>query len=298
MTTVPPRSSFATSQFPKWHDCMDAFVGAHGTVFDYVSVFGDEYVRVTFSPRLSKTDWCFLEDWLVPAVPAETQDNTQDKMTTREFKLGDKAVCREKHTGCDSPNWVTDMDRIVGVVGTVVGLGSYIRVKYGNGYGVEWSFRPEWLEPALTSTQDKMTTLSSQEALITVKAVKVYAHMSDKVAYYRVNLGENTNAYFNDTPIEYVLKPPKKEEKTPEPEKPKFTKGDIVVCKTKPGAASPAWGRDVLLGVPGRVVGPCPNGVTVEFLGDRVVYDFRDEWLVHEEPDIAKTMQDLFARKK
>lgn len=216
------KESHTGSQYPIWPDCMDAFVGAHGTVLDYISVLGGEYVRVTFSPRLSKTDWCFLEDWLVPALEhctGTTQDNPQDKMT----------------------------------------------------------------EP-----------LTPQEEFITVRAMKVYAHMSDRVAYYRVHLDKN--AYFNnDTPIEYVLKAPKKEE-TPQPV-PKFQKGDIVVCKTKPRAASPSWGRDVLLGVPGRVVGPCPNGVTVEFLGDRVVYDFRDEWLVHEEPDIAKTMQDLFARK-
>jgi hypothetical protein len=69
---------------PEWHCHMEAFVGAHGTVLAYITTRDNEYVRVTFSPRLSKTDWCFLEDWLMPAglVPAETQDNTQDKMTS------------------------------------------------------------------------------------------------------------------------------------------------------------------------------------------------------------------------
>jgi CPA2 family monovalent cation:H+ antiporter-2 len=80
----------------------------------------------------------------------------------KNFNLGDKVVCREKHPDCDSPNWVKDMDRIVGVVGTVVGLTPYIRVKYCKVYGepspIEWSLHRDWLDYALTPTQNKMTS--------------------------------------------------------------------------------------------------------------------------------------------
>jgi hypothetical protein len=198
------KESHTGSQFPKWHDCMDAFVGAHGTVLSYITTRDNEYVRVTFSPRLSETHWCFLEEWLVPA----TQDNTQDKMTTTP------AIVRRTFT-------------------TTVAVD-------------------------ITLTNGEVTSCTLREP---------------------------------------------KQEAQPEPEKPKFQKGDIVMCKTRPQGVLTGhlWeaGKDILLGVPGRVVGPaCGRGVSVEFLGYRVVYDFLEDWLVHEEPDIAKTMQDLFARKK
>jgi hypothetical protein len=209
----------------------------------------------------------------------------------KNFNLGDKVVCREKHPECDSPNWVKDMDRIVGVVGTVVGLTPYIRVKYCKVYGepdlVEWSLHRDWLDYALTISQNNMTSpADANKATATVKETFTTTWSLD------ITLTDGKVTAVN-------VHPPA----PPEPQKPKFAMGDIVVCKVKAREMPKGyeWTNEMtlMLNIPGRVayaIGGKEKIVSVEFGGYQNRFAYPEECLEHEEPKLAGAMKQLFAR--
>lgn len=85
-------------------------------------------------------------DWLELVEGSASQ--SESPAASHPYKVGDFVRSTSRHPESGSPGWNDDMDRRLGEIGKIVRITdcSWLRVQFDD--GAEWSYRPEWVEPA------------------------------------------------------------------------------------------------------------------------------------------------------
>lgn len=91
--------------------------------------------------------WWWMPDWLELVEGSASQSELP--AASHPYKVGDFVRSTSRHPGSGFPGWNGDMDRHLGEIGEIVRIveaDHYLRVQFDD--GAEWSYRPEWVEPA------------------------------------------------------------------------------------------------------------------------------------------------------